>query len=276
LSAWEPHKIDLYYDRPRPALCLSSSEPRRRLAVPHGSVAAAVASSLPVGRILASVFGAEPVGKPRRMARDARRRLTEDDLLHGFDPTGPSRGHLYGFFITTGATSLYAWDLAFTFGAYHRVFYHRVAQILVLSMVVLIGVLTVRRQLEVRPWLLAAFALPFLWIVLQVLYNISESGPVMRLIAGVLIIANVLALPVIFWVIARLLAPDYFALPGRRLKVGVASTVAIVALTGYLVGENNRHFITCEEFELAGDDPPPNCVPAREHEPLVRIPMPGR
>jgi hypothetical protein len=34
LSAWEPHKIDLYYDRPRPALCLSSSEPPRRLPCP--------------------------------------------------------------------------------------------------------------------------------------------------------------------------------------------------------------------------------------------------
>jgi hypothetical protein len=77
-------------------------------------------------------------------------------------------------------------------------------------------------------------------------------------------------------VFARLLAPDYFALPGRRLKVRAASTVVIVALTGYLAGRNNDNFLTCEQFELAGDLPPANCVPARENEPFVRIPNPGR
>ncbi|MEV0806271.1 hypothetical protein [Micromonospora sp. NPDC050200] len=74
-----------------------------------------------------------------------------------------------------------------------------------------------------------------------------------------------LTLPVIFWVIARLLAPRYFALPGQRLKVGAAATVTVVALTGYLVGRNNDHFLTCEEFTVAGEHRPANCAPAGEH-----------
>jgi hypothetical protein len=36
--------------------------------------------------------------------------------------------------------------------------------------------------------------------------------------------------------------------------------VATVALIGYLMGRYHDHFFTCEEFLVAGDNPPTNCV----------------
>lgn len=61
--------------------------------------------------------------------------------------------------------------------------------------------------------------------------------------------------------IARLLAPDYFTLPGRRIKAAVVATVAVIAVAGYLVGRYNYRFLTCEEFEITGEHPPANCAP---------------
>lgn len=78
------------------------------------------------------------------MAAKGPRRLANDDLLRGFDETGPSGGQLKAFFATTVVVSLYAWDVAFTYGAFHTFFYQNTQRLLVVSMVVLFGTLLVR------------------------------------------------------------------------------------------------------------------------------------
>jgi hypothetical protein len=63
-----------------------------------------------------------------------RRFAPDDDLLAGFDRAGRPAG-LRTFFATTIAASLLVWDLTFSLGAYHTVFYYRLFQILVASTV---------------------------------------------------------------------------------------------------------------------------------------------
>jgi hypothetical protein len=72
----------------------------------------------------------------------------------------------------------------------------------------------------------------------------TEAGPAVRVVEGVLVAAMILASPVVLWVIGRLLAPDYFVLPGRRVKVALLVIVATVALIGYLMGRYHDHFFT--------------------------------
>jgi hypothetical protein len=88
----------------------------------------------------------------------------------------------------------------------------------------------------------------------------TEAGPAVRVVEGLLVAAMILTSPVVLWVIARLLAPEYFILPGRRVKIALLVIVTTVALIGYLMGRYNDHFLTCEEFHVAGDNPPTNCV----------------
>jgi hypothetical protein len=200
------------------------------------------------------------------VARSKRRLLAEDDLLKGFDKTGPSRGKLGGFFAVTIGASLYAWHLAFTFGAYDTLFYHRRHQLFVLSVVVLLGGLILRSRMQIRPWLLALFAPPLLRVLLQLVFPVTESTGVTRIAEGVLNIAIVAVLPIVAWVVARLLAPDYFTLPDRRVKIAVIAVVAAVALIGYFVGRFNDRFLTCEDFRIAGDAEPANCAPAQQQQ----------
>jgi hypothetical protein len=194
------------------------------------------------------------------VAQSQRRRLSDDDLLKGFDQTGPSRGKLGGFFAITIGASLYAWDVAFTFGAYHVLFYHRRHQLFVLSLVVLLGGLIMRPRVQIRAWLLALFAPPLLLVLLQLAFPVNDSGMVIRVVYQVLVVTVVTVLPIITWVVARLLAPDYFTLPDRRAKIAVIAIVAAVTLLGYGAGEFNSRFLTCEDFQVAGDDLPKNCV----------------
>ena len=88
------------------------------------------------------------------MAQSEPDRLSEDDLLKGFDETAPSRGKLGGFFAVTIAASLFAWNTMFDLGAYHVAFYRTRHQLFVLSLVVLLGGLAMRRRAHTNPWLL--------------------------------------------------------------------------------------------------------------------------
>jgi hypothetical protein len=87
-----------------------------------------------------------------------------------------------------------------------------------------------------------------------------QSGIVVRISDDILIIATLVVLPFVVWVGARLLAPNYFTLPDRRAKVAVIAVVVVVALVGYALGRFNDRFLTCEDFQVAGDDLPTSCV----------------
>lgn len=194
------------------------------------------------------------------MTHPERNRLTQDDLLKGFDQTGPSQGRLGGFFAVTIATSLFAWNTMFNLGAYHAVFYRSRHHLFVLSLVVLLGGLAMRRRAHINPWLLALFSPPLLLILLQLVLPVNHSGTAVRVIYHVLVVATLAVSPIVIWVVARLLAPNYFALPDRSTKIVVIGIVAIVALIGYAVGRLDDRFLTCEDFRVAGDDMPTNCI----------------
>lgn len=204
-------------------------------------------------------------------AKGPRQLADKDDLLTGFDETGPTRGQFRGFFATSIVGSLWAWDLAFSYGAYHTVLFHNRERLIVVSLAVLLGALMLRGQVRMHTWLLPAFAPPVLLLLLRAVVPVepqlsplpgltSEAGPAVRVVEGILVAAMILTSPVVLWVVARLLAPDYFTLPGRRVKIALLVIVATVALIGYLAGRYNYHFITCEEFLVAGDNAPANCV----------------
>jgi hypothetical protein len=77
----------------------------------------------------------------------------------------------------------------------------------------------------------------------------------------VLVGMTVASVPFVLWALARVMAPDYFALPGRRLKTASVVIVCLVATTGFLVGQFNYRFTTCHDYVIAGDDEPADCRP---------------
>ncbi|NES15958.1 MULTISPECIES: hypothetical protein [unclassified Micromonospora] len=104
------------------------------------------------------------------------------------------------------------------------------------------------------------FFLPPIAFLLLRLVMPHPTGSVAQTARQVLGIATVAVAPVVASIVGRLLAPHYFTLPGRRLKAALAAIVAIVALIGFLVGHFNDRLLTCAEFVVAGDNPPPNCA----------------
>jgi hypothetical protein len=198
-------------------------------------------------------------GKRPDMAPAKRRPLGDDDLLSGFDRSGPKKEELRGFFAANFAASLYAWDAAFNFGTHHAVFYQRIQELLVLSSVVLVGTVVVRGQTRVHRWVLVAFLPPVLLFLFRLATPSKHVSPAVRIADDGLIIVNIVAFPLILLVAARLLAPEYFSLPTPRLKIATVVIVIGVALAGYLAGKYNYRVMTCHDFVITGADPPTNC-----------------
>ncbi|NUR72631.1 MAG: hypothetical protein HOU81_17575 [Hamadaea sp.] len=183
----------------------------------------------------------------------------DDDLLTGFDGEHQP-GELRGFFAITIAVSLLAWDVAFALGAYHTVFYYRLLEIFVLSAVLLLGALALRRHLSVHPWMLAILALPVIWLAWRLIVPVGGRwARTYRVIDICLIALIMVTLPVTLWAVARILAPDYFALSTLRLRLVSVAIVVVVGIAGFLTGQFNNHVVTCQDFVVAGDDQPGNC-----------------
>ena len=205
----------------------------------------------------------------------------DDDLLSGFDRAGRPVG-LRAFFATTIGASLLVWDLAFSLGAYHTVFYYRLFQILVASTVLLIGALVLRRDVKVRPWMLALLAIPLLWLISRVVAPFGRGSDANHVVDLVLIGLTLASVPFTLWAVARILSPDYFELPARRLKTTAVAIIVLVGLTGFVVGQFNYDSTTCHDYVIAGDDEPATAAPSRErrrprrHRPHRHRPRPRR
>ncbi|HEY2793857.1 MAG TPA: hypothetical protein VGJ28_15945 [Micromonosporaceae bacterium] len=206
--------------------------------------------------------------------RKRRWHLADDDLVAGFDESGGRPPGLRAFFAVTIGASLVIWELAFDLGAYHTVFYSRLFQILVVSTVLLLGSIVLRRIVRVRPWHQFLLAVPLLWLVVRFIAPLGHASRPQRVLDGILVALTLASVPFILWAVARIMSPEYFALPSRRLKIGVASIVVAVAVAGFLVGQFNNRFTTCQEYVVAGDDEPKNCShalgPTQPFRPLPR------
>ena len=207
-----------------------------------------------------------PVGRVRRFAPD-------DDLLAGFDRAGRPEG-LRTFFATTIAASLLVWDLTFSLGAYHTVFYYRLFQILVASTVLLSGALVLRREVRVRPWMLALLTVPLLWFLNRAFAPFGRGSDANHVVDLILMGLTLASLPFTLVAIARILSPDYFALPARRLKAVAVAIIIFVGVAGFLVGQFNYEFTTCHDYVIAGDNEPSNCRNAPTTPPPPTSPAP--
>jgi hypothetical protein len=209
----------------------------------------------------------------RPPARRVRRFAPDDDLLAGFDRAGRPAG-LRAFFASAIAVSLLVWDLTFSLGAYHTVFYYRLFQILVASTVLLLGAVVLRRDVKVRPWMLAVLAIPLLWLISRVVAPFGRGSQANHVVDLILIGLTLASVPFTLVAVARVLSPDYFALPARRLKAASVAIIVLIGVTGFLVGQFNYEFTTCHDYVIAGNDEPSNCrnVPSTPSPPASPTP----
>jgi hypothetical protein len=190
----------------------------------------------------------------------------EDDLLAGFDRVGRPHG-LRAFFATTLAGSLFVWEIGWNLGAYHTVFYTRLFQILVVSTVMLLGSIVLRHTIEVRAWNRVILSLPLLWLISRWVAPFGHRSQAARVLDDILITVTVVTVPFTMVALARIMAPDYFALGTHRLKATAVLIMTIVFAGGVVLGQFNYKVTDCSQYVVAGNDEPSNCRPTPSASP---------
>lgn len=166
------------------------------------------------------------------------------------------------YYIAVIAASLAAWTLTFNYGAYNTVFFRTLFSVWVLCTVIFFATLMLpKHERPLTGGRLAILLLPTLWVLAFVFVPVeeSESARIFEWITNGLALATIITLPSLGYSLLVIMQGETLRLPWRLL-FAMSVIVLAVAIAGYVMGNFHYLFITCQEFIVAGDFAPPNCL----------------
>lgn len=181
---------------------------------------------------------------------------------------GPSEPALRGrreipLAVISVGMALVVWWPAFTLGAWGEIFFDTILTLWVASTAAFVFVLVEHRPVGSR--LLRAFLLllPSVWLAASFV-DIDTTDLVAFLATLSALLIVIVASPLTVWVLARIMWPDFGENSTRRERWLIVGVVGGVALGAFLLGLNQEHFLTCQDFAVSGNSLPPGCTPDPE------------
>lgn len=167
------------------------------------------------------------------------------------------------FVLTAIGLSLVVWDLSFNLGVYKTVFYGKYFTIWVICTVVLLANFFLpRRHRYLGFWGFLAMLSPTLWFVLQFWqYVIGVTGWMSFISFWITFMILLICLPYGAYIVVSFTQADALKLRPRSLFASLVAITVIIASLGYTVGIYHPFFLTCEAFQVAGDNVPKDCFP---------------
>jgi Sec-independent protein secretion pathway component TatC len=157
--------------------------------------------------------------------------------------------------------SLVVWWPAFTIGVYSDLFFDQILTLWAASTAAFVFVLVERQPVGARLARASVLLLPSAYIVLM--FVVGETNDVLVAIVDLAAIGAVLiGIPFTLWVLVRIVWPDFSTVTSRRTKWLIVGVVLGIAITSFVLGLNQEHFLTCEDFRLSGNLVPDDCTPA--------------
>jgi hypothetical protein len=153
-------------------------------------------------------------------------------------------------------------DVAFNLGAYGAVFYGRMITLWAVTTTTTLCLIALGgEQRRIGRVGLALMTIPTLAIAAQFSANqLLTETPVLRAVfVAVFLAAMVLAFPYTLYVVASIIDEDLLDLGDLRTKVALIIIAVVVGGTSFLVGVEQRFFLTCDDFEVSGNHVPADC-----------------
>ncbi len=162
--------------------------------------------------------------------------------------------------------SAYTWDLSFNFGAFGVVFLGHIIAIWLFSLsILMVTVFAHGSLLPGNKWIgYSMLILPTIWLVARIIDDSLNTG---QLTDHVLKVASILsiaiALPYVVYLFFYFTSPDILNL-NRKWMTALAGIVIVIGIIGYGLGRHNYLIMSCENFEISGQDTPDNCRCAKK------------
>jgi hypothetical protein len=159
-----------------------------------------------------------------------------------------------------------AWWPAFTLGAWDEIFFDDILGLWAASTAAFVFVLVERRPVGGRLARAFLLLLPTVWLVLNFAFAEETDDLGLAIVDLLALLAVLLGIPFTLWVLVRVVWPDFATMTRRRTKWLIAGVVLGVAVASFVLGLNQEHFLTCEDFAISGNSEPPGCTPAPPDE----------
>jgi len=157
--------------------------------------------------------------------------------------------------------AIVVWWPAFTLGAWGLLFFDTLLTLWVATTAAFAFVLFERRPAGRRLWRAFLLLLPSVWLAFS--FIDFETTDLFTFVATAFALVVVLvASPLTVWVLARIMWPDFGENSTRRQRWLIVGVVLGIAVTAFLLGLNQEHFLTCDDFIVSGNSEPPGCVKA--------------
>lgn len=153
-----------------------------------------------------------------------------------------------------------AWRPAFTLGAWGEMFFDDILGFWAASTAAFVFVLLERRRVWGRLGRAAVLLVPTVWLVLNFLVDDDSDNVAIALLDLAALLVVLLCVPFTLWVLLRIVWPDFVdRTPTHRrwLMVAVVGGIVVIA---YVLGLNQAHFLTCDDFSISGNSLPAGCV----------------
>ena len=178
----------------------------------------------------------------------------------GFEEIDPG---VRAFILIVIAIAYPAWDVGFEIGAYGRLFFEKIFVAWSISTALFVVLLVIPKD-KFRVPTVAWFAtvIPSLWLVLAL--SIC-AAPDVKLLGYALTISGFVAylacFPYVIYMAISVAYPELLRVRQRKAQVSLAAIILGLVAAGFVVGKNQTHFLTCEDFEISGLYVPADCRP---------------
>lgn len=175
------------------------------------------------------------------------------------DANSSQSAELRTLLVTAITIGVVLWDIAFWLGVYGTIFYSKLQTLWVAATVVLlVEIMTPRRDQLVRGWGLVALLAPTIWFAANALISEVYVSWFDDLVWFAALLSFAFAIPYILYILFELMEWEAVQL-STRYRNCLIFILLIVSLAGYGVGTNHFYFVSCEQFKLAGDNVPESC-----------------
>lgn len=159
------------------------------------------------------------------------------------------------------AISALVWWPAFTLGAYGEIFFDQLLGVWAAATAAFVFVLVERRPVGVR--LLRAFLLllPSLWLLLMFTLGDETQDLLVFIVDTGAILALLIGMPFTLFVLVQVVWPDFGSEAPSRARVLVMTVALGIAAASFLLGVNQAHFLTCDDYSGSGMPVPSVCTP---------------
>ncbi|MCP3850668.1 MAG: hypothetical protein GY694_10600 [Gammaproteobacteria bacterium] len=166
------------------------------------------------------------------------------------------------FLLLSTTLSYHMFRTGFELGAYGELFYvHKIVAWSLVTGALIALLLLPRQQSGIKTWQLLVLFIPSLWVFLTSYFGFQNQGVIIK--PGLFILATLsylICFPYAIYIVVEIINPDLLAIKGYKYKIGITIILFLFFIFGFLYGENNHLFMLCQDFEIAGNMPPENCL----------------